>query len=124
MSIFSKTVRSQLYSLVTLALFTGLRRGSLLGLTQDCVCLDTETLYLPKTKNGSSLTLPLVGEALTIARELGDISKDGYLFPRGKGDHWCHYRRAFEYAVSRASLSDVTFHTLRHSCASYLIQAG
>jgi len=113
-----------IYALATLALFTALRRGSLLGLT--CSMVDTEAgiLTIPRTKNGSALTLPLVGEALSITRELSETSKDGYLFPRGKGDHWCHYRGAFEYAVSRASLSDVTFHTLRHSCASYLIQAG
>jgi integrase len=96
----------------------------LLELTRESVRLDTETLYIPTTKNGLPLTLPLVGEALAIARELSETSKDGYLFPRGKGSHWSHYRRAFEYAVSRAEIPDCSFHVLRHSSASYLVQAG
>src|SRR4029453_13657885 len=85
----------------------------LLELTRESVRLDTETLYIPTTKNGLPLTLPLVGEALAIARGLSETSKDASPFPGGKGSHWSHYRRAFEYAVSRAEIPDCSFHVLR-----------
>jgi integrase len=113
-----------LYPLCVLALYTGLRRGSLLELTTRNTDVITGTISLQKTKNKHPLTLPLLGEALTIARECVATSKDGYLFPRGTGYPWYYYRRAWENAVRRAKLADVSFHTLRHSCASYLIQCG
>jgi len=119
-----KSKNTYLYPLVVLALHTGLRRGSLLALTQESIRLDTETLYLPTSKNGLPVILPLVGEALTLARELYATSTDGFLFPRGKGYPGNYYRRAFEHAVNRAKLEECSFHTLRHCAASYLVQAG
>jgi hypothetical protein len=110
--------------LVTLALYTGLRRSSLFALTVQNTSVETGIITLERTKNGSRLTLPLVGEALIIARELCITSKDGYLFPRGSGAPWNHYRRAWDYAVARAHLRDFTFYDLRHCTASYLIQSG
>jgi len=113
-----------LYALVILALATGLRRGALLGLTMDRVDVGQGILSLEKTKNGSRLALPLVGEALTFARNLCAETDNGYLFPRGHGNPWCHYRTAWEHAVARAKLRDFSFHCLRHTAASYLVQAG
>jgi integrase len=89
-----KSQNVYLYPWVTLALFTGLRRGSLFMLTVQNTDMSTGTITLDRTKNGSRLTLPLVGEALAIARELRETSTDGYLFPRSSGDPWCHYRTA------------------------------
>jgi len=114
-----------LYPLCVMALYTGLRRGSLLALTTKNTDITRGTITLERTKNGSRLTLPLVGEALMVARELVKTSKDGYLFPRGTGYPWYYYRRAWENAIKRAGLSDdVSFHTLRHSVSSYLVQCG
>ena len=56
--------------------------------------------------------------------QLKETSTDGYLFPRGQGDPWCFYRKAWEGAVTRAKISDFTFHDLRHSFASYLALNG
>jgi integrase len=113
-----------LYPLVTMALYTGLRRGSLFALTTKNTDVEQGLLTLERTKNGSRLILPLVGEALTIARELICTSKDGYLFPRGKGAPWNHYRHAWEYALARAEIEDCTYHDLRHCVGSYLVQCG
>src|SRR5438309_6202518 len=80
-----------LYALAALAMATALRRGSLFDLTTENVQVDKGSIYLEKTKNGSRLALPLVGEALTVTRELVQMSANGYLFPRGGGNPWCHY---------------------------------
>jgi integrase len=114
-----------LYPLCVMALYTGLRRSSLLGLTTQNTDVVKGTISLPTTKNKRPLTLPLVGEALHIARELAKTSKDGYLFPRRRGYPWYYYRRAWEKAVKRARLDDsLKFHDLRHCTSSYLVQAG
>ena len=80
---------------------------------------------LEKTKNGSRLVLLLVGEALTVARMLAATSQDGYLLPRRSGNPWGHYRTAWQRAVQRARLEEeFSFHSLRHTAASYMVQAG
>jgi integrase len=119
-----KSQNPYLYPLVILALATGLRRGSLFNLTTARVDVAQGILYLDKTKNRSRLALPLVGEALTCAHHLCTTSSDGYVFPRGSGNPWCHYRTSWEHAVARAKLQDFSFHCLRHTAASYLVQAG
>jgi len=119
-----KSQNHYLYALVILALATGLRRGSLFDLTTDRVDVNKGIIYLENTKNGSRLALPLVGEALTLARNLCAETGNGYLFPRGSGDPWCHYRKAWELAVKRAHVDNCHFHDLRHTAASYMVQAG
>jgi integrase len=98
-----RSINQHLYALVLVALSTSLRRGSLFALTTKNTDVRTGTISLEITKNGRGVVLPLVGEALEIVRRLTTSSKDGYLFPRGKGDPWCHYRAAWEHAVKRAN---------------------
>jgi integrase len=119
-----RSINQHLYALVLVALNTSLRRGSLFALTTKNTDVRTGTISLEITKNGRGVVRPLVGEALEIVRRLATSSKDGYLFPRGKGDPWCHYRAAWEHAVKRANISGFTFHCLRHTTASYLAQCG
>jgi len=116
-----------LYPLVVLALYTSLRRSSLLNIQKQDIDLNKGTLCIPRTKNKTTLVLPLVGEAYTLVKDLcSQNTGSGYLFPgqeKGKGG-WNHYDVAFEYAVRRANIPNFTFHCLRHSSASYMVQAG
>jgi integrase len=77
-------------------------------------------------KNKVRLVLPLVGDAYTIlARRCQERVGTEYVFPEKRnGKQGGCYRRAFEEALKRADIQDASFHTLRHSAASYLIQAG
>jgi integrase len=113
-----------LYALVVLALYTGLRRRSLFDLTTQSIDLEAGTLYLPRTKTGIRVLLPLVGEALEHTRDLVASSRDGFLFPRNTQNPWMHYRKAWEFALKRAGITGATFHDLRRSVGSYLVQAG
>ena len=115
-----------LYGLVVAALYTGLRQGSLLSLTKKDVDSTARTLTIERTKNKTRLVLPLLGEAYALITErVAHISEHEYIFPN-TGDHnrWESYRHAFNYAVKRANIPAFTFHCLRHSTASYLVQAG
>jgi integrase len=48
-----------------------------------------------------------------------------YVFPGKKpGKPYKDLKRQFETAVEQAKLERVTFHTLRHTAASYLVMAG
>jgi len=121
-----RSKNQHLYALVSLALYTGLRRGALLHLRRQDIDLKNRILTIPKTKNKSTLVLPLVGEACnTIKSLLYNKHNEDYIFPgqdaRGR---WGSYSSAFEQAVKRANISNFSFHCLRHTSASYLIQSG
>src|SRR5262245_32439163 len=84
--------------------------------------LKTRTITIPKTKNKTTLVLPLVGEAFDLVQGLlADNPTSPYLFP---SPNWNHYAGAFECAVKRANIPQFTYHCLRHTSASYMVQAG
>ncbi len=129
-----KSQNKHLYALVSLAMYTGLRRGALLNLKLEDIDLKNRTLTIGKTKNKSTLILPLVGECYELVKDLCFQSNcvvegstgTSYIFPAQAKYRWNSYERAFNGAVKRASLkhTNFSFHSLRHTVASYMIQAG
>jgi len=121
-----KSKNPLLYDLVVLASYTGLRRGNLLRLRKKDIDLDRQTITIERTKTGTSLVLPLVGEAYEVAKQrCSHIADNDYIFPHANekmpGRSYC---RAFDYAIKRAKIEGASFHTLRHCVGSYLVQAG
>jgi len=94
-----------------LAAYTGLRRGELFRLTKDnlvdgCIVLDA------KTKSGRPRVVPVPAEALRIAEILPLPLSDPQL------------RKEWDKARKRTGFTDIRFHDLRHTYASWLVQAG
>jgi integrase len=121
-----KSKNSRLYTLVILAMYTGLRRGNLLKLRRQNIDVEQRTITVERTKNGLPLVLPLVGEAYKVVKALCEpLGKDDHLFPHASEavPMWS-YVKAFDYAVKRAGIQNASFHTLRHCTGSYLVQAG
>ncbi|HET6449464.1 MAG TPA: site-specific integrase [Conexibacter sp.] len=83
-------------------------------------------LVAPKSRHGAR-TIPLPP---TVARDLqayrpADAHDDAYVFPGRAGapaDQGSLRRRVLVPAADRAGLKGVGFHTLRHTCASLLIE--
>lgn len=96
---------------VRLAAYTGIRRGHLLRLTHHEV--KEGFLRLDRTSKTSSLQLvPLHPKVLEIAQRLPlPISED-------------QVRSSWAAARETCGLQDVRWHDLRHTCASWLVQAG
>ena len=125
---------SYLYTVVVLALSTGMRRGEVMGLTWDDVDLHQGRITLYETKNGEIRVVPLVGKALDLLKEHSKVRnlKTSLLFP-GKptrdGDGKVNYkpvdlRAPWMTALDKAKTEDFRFHDLRHSAASYLAMNG
>jgi integrase len=116
-----------LYSVVVLALGTGMRRGELLGLRWNDVNLKEKVITLTKTKNGSIRCIPLVDMTFSILKTIHDsetiIDKDHHIFPSLNLERYLDIRTAWLFALKRAGIKDFKFHDLRHSCASFLIAA-
>ena len=122
-----KSQNKHLFALVSLAMYTGLRRGALLNLNQEDIDLKNRTITIGKTKNKSTLILPLVGECYELVKDLcSQNTETSYIFPSQARYRWNSYEKAFNEAVKRANLKNTnfSFHSLRHTSASYMIQAG
>lgn len=82
----------------------------------------------PKSRHGKRL-VPLPTDLAATLRELrpAEVSDDAFVFPGrdgGPSDPGALRRRVLVPAAGRAALTGVGFHTLRHTCASLLIESG
>jgi integrase len=117
-----------LLPLILLAISTGARRGELIHLKWADVDLKANRATVRDTKNGDSRVLPLVGKVLDAMREMKLLgsAKSEYVFPQPSGlpGPYEHFDQHWYEALEAAGISDLRFHDLRHTTASYLAQQG
>ncbi len=120
-----------LYTVVVLALSTGMRQGEIMGLTWDVVDLQKGRAILHETKNGERRAVALTGHALELLKDLSKVRRidNKFLFPSKeiapqKPQKPMDLRAPWESALKKAEISDFKFHDLRHSAASYLAMNG
>ena len=109
-----QTKNPHIWPVIVFAIETGMRRGEILGLQWEHVDLDRRIAYLPLNKNGSSREVPLstkAAQVLTAQRQRNDKPSLFPVSPNG-------FRLAWERLRSRAGLSDLRFHDLRHEAIS------
>lgn len=98
--------------MIRFAVLSGLRRGEMLALTPEQV-RDDVILLTAQTKSGRPRAIPLPPQAAAIARKRLPW---GIAYPA--------LRERFLKARSAAGLDHVHWHDLRHTYASWLVQAG
>jgi integrase len=120
-----------LADLIRLALNTGCRKGELLGLTWERVDLRSATLRLggKDTKNGKARMVPLNAEAraalLRRANYRAEHCPGGrWVFSGKGGERLASINSSWPKVREEAGLEDFHFHDLRHTCGSWLVQAG
>jgi integrase len=114
--------------LVTIARHTGLRRGNIVELTWNQVDLERRAIYVPRTKNGEAVGIPLTEMAARVLSDQGRVRhfRSPYVFCDRKGRPHSLYKvsMAFKRACERAGVENFRFHDLRHDFASKLVQNG
>jgi integrase len=104
---------------MALAAFTGCRRGELLSLKWADVDLEKRRLYLHETKNGELRVLVLNDLAAQVLESLPRT--DALVMPGVNPKNLSvETRRIFK----RLGIVDASFHTLRHTAASWLAMNG
>ena len=109
---------SYLYTIVVLALSTGMRKNETLSLRWTNVDLEAGRIILHETKNNERRMVPLTGVALTLIKELRQKTplSLGLLFPASLGQQGQNgqkpidIRSAWESALKRAAIDNFTFH--------------
>lgn len=119
------------YALLSMLIFTGMRRGELIGLRMGDVSFD-EKLVRVRGKGYKTRVIPLVDRALDAVRDWLELRPNhkghDFLFTTTHGNRVGPWRM---HKIWRRVLEDsgietegVTLHTLRHSMATLLLQSG
>lgn len=115
----------QLRNIVGLLLLTGARKRELLDARWENVSLDRKVWFIPVTKTGKARHVPLSGAALEIITKLPRYSKCPWLIPNPvTRKPYSDLKHPWETARDAAGLGDLHIHDLRHSAASFMINAG
>ena len=112
--------------LLRAALLTGCRQGELLQLQGRDFDRRSRALRIAESKCGKPRTVPLTDEGVVLFKSLAAGRERKPLFLRGGGTEWSRVEigRALAQAVAGAGIAPSTFHELRHTYASQLIQNG
>lgn len=116
-----------LYTLVVLALSTGMRQGEMLALTWPDIDLTRGRLILHETKNGTRRAVPLVGHAKELLGQMAKVRRldtNLVFYSLANPKQPVYLRGPWDIAVTAAELKDFRFHDLRHTAASYLAMNG
>ncbi len=120
-----------LSDLVVVAVMTGCRKGELLGLEWSRVDFDANVIRLREsdTKAGKSRLVPINEAAReALQRRLSYREKrcpdSAWVFCGPDGERITSVKSSFRHACKSAGIVGMRFHDLRHTCGSWLAQAG
>jgi integrase len=100
---------------------TGVRRGEMLALRWMDIDIQNRRLYLRETKNGALRILPIPESALIVLRSLPQGAPAEPVFAGIDPRFLSVYAKR---VLKRIGAPDASFHTLRHTAASWMVQQG
>jgi integrase len=125
---------SKLTAIVMLAVTTGARRGTLLGLKWKDIDLDRGEAFIQRTKNGEPFVLILMDDVVSELKKFrGKGIAEEYVFCGQNPYKPANFNKSWEHALIDARLANtkdtpldekLVFHSLRHTHASWLAQQG
>lgn len=123
---------SYIYTIVVLALSTGMRHGEIINLTWNDIDFERSRIVLHETKNNERRGVHISAHALECLKNLSKVRRidTNLLFPSnkiaklGEATRPIDFRKPWLAVLAKANIEDFRFHDLRHSCASYLAMNG
>ncbi len=114
-----------LQDLIRFALHTGLRVGEMFSLSWNDVDLDQGIISVRAEKTGKLRKVPINHVTQRILEcWLLNRRNEFVFYNPDTGKPFCDLKAGFKLACKRAGISDVTWHTLRHTFASRLVNRG
>lgn len=115
----------QLKHIVGLLLLTGARKRELLDAKWEHVDLERKSWHIPDSKTGKARYVPLSQPAIAMIEKLPKYEKCPWLLPNpDTKEPFVDIKRAWDTARTEAGLPGLRIHDLRHSAASFMINAG
>jgi integrase len=117
-------------AIMRLALFTGMRKGEILGLKWDDVDFDRGFIYISESeaKSKKAEMIPMNDTARSVLESVMEYRRSDYVFPNREGKRLeaTSYKNHFYRIREKAGLPDTfrPMHGLRHTFASSLASTG
>jgi integrase len=121
------SINPRLADIVGLLLLTGARKRELLDAKWENISIDRKVWFIPETKTGKARHVPLSKAALDIIVGLPKFDKCPWLLPNPRGKvkkPYTDIKHPWETARAAVGLDGLHLHDLRHSAASFMINAG
>jgi integrase len=120
------------YQMAVVALFTGLRAGEVFGLRWKNLDRENGLLWVMDGKSGKSRAVYMPDQVKKLFEEITPGNPEDLIFPGPDGNPLreitSYFRTAVKMLDFNKGITDrrekVSFHTLRHTAASFLIQSG
>ena len=128
-----KACPEPLRSVVLAALYTGARRGELVGhrhaesLKWSEVDLEAGFITFSRTKSGKARFVPIAEPLRKVLKALPrSVTCDAVFIHQRRGDAltWRDVRDSWEAAIVEARIEDFHVHDLRHTAASWMVMSG
>ncbi len=120
-----KSPNKQLKPAIQLFLYTGVRKAELLKAQWQHIDLERRVWHIPMTKNGKNRYVPLSKPAIDVLSALPRFENCPYVLPNpDTRKPFVSLKRAWDTVRVEAGLPHVRIHDLRHSAASFMINAG
>lgn len=109
--------------IILVALYTGMRQGEILNLKWKDLNLKEKYIKVLKTKNNKVRKIPLAKTLEEEFLKLPKLSEYVICNPLTK-TRYINIHKVFEETVKRAKIEHITFHQLRHSAATRMVEKG
>lgn len=135
-NLVSKSVNELFKTIFQFAFYTGCRRGEIHNLRWNCIDFIEQTITIGdndfQTKSRQQRVIPMSKTLYKILKAYSKsrkkaITKNSYVFTKSNGFRYCEdaASKYFKKMVQGLGLDEnLTFHSLRHSFASHLVQSG
>jgi len=125
LEVASSSPNMRLRSIIELALNTAARISELLHAEWRHIDLERRQWTIPMSKNGRARHVPLSGAAIRVIEQLPRFDGCPYLVPNPETlKPFVSIKHAWQTVRRNAGLRDLRIHDLRHSAASFMINAG
>jgi len=125
MNAVEASLNPQLKHIIGLLLLTGARVSELLNAEWQHVDLERQVWLIPMSKTGKARHVPLSQPALDILNAVPRFDKCPYVLPNPETRKpFVSIKHGWQTARKEAILPDLRIHDLRHSAASFMINAG
>ena len=111
---------------VLLSLFTGQRRNSVLSMRWDNVDLKNGLIYIPDTKNGDPMQIPMTTQTKELLEIIKADAESDWVIPSNKSasGHLEDPKRPWQDLLRRANIKNLRLHDLRRTQGSYQAITG
>lgn len=113
-----------LKGVITVAIFTGMRRGEILNLKWHDCDFERRVIRLTNTKNNEVRAIPMNDIVWKALIAMPKHPNSAYVFYDTNGRPFHNLRKSFFTTLTKCNIMNFHFHDLRHTFASQLVMSG